>query len=364
LAIDRRQPWDPTDEATYLAQASWIASKGLSSYPELVADHLADPAHGTLPSPLRWGWILLAAGWCSVSGASFASLAHLSTLASILVLLVGTGLGYRLGGTRAALLSAALLGTSALGLSEGRRAMADETWALVAVGAVWAWVDALASTGTRRTVLVGGAVVLLAAQTALKEQGLFLCAALLVALVVVRRQDLLRGTAVVVASLALYGVGLSILAHDPLVFPRLLSFQHDAAATNAWAATWQRGAPWALFPLWAVVSPAAVAGAVVLPVVARRRGPEGLFLTVCFTWVVLIALTGWAFDLVNLRFALGTEVLGRVLAAVWLGRRDLRLAVGLCAASGAVDVYVARTVFLEGGVFDPVAAPIWATLGL
>lgn len=114
-----------SDEAFYRHYAATIQAEGLGAFPGLSQAYLANESQWLYPSPIRVGFIAVAAAWMSLWGATFSSLSLLS-VASHLALVAVCVLGlFRCLGAWRALLVAALVGFSPLLLGLGRRALQD-----------------------------------------------------------------------------------------------------------------------------------------------------------------------------------------------------------------------------------------------
>ena len=134
----------PGDEAVYFTYMTQLRDAGgIAHYEAVVRQYLTNPDFRFSPSPSRYGFILTGYAWCRLMGGFSAhAIANLSTLCSVGLLLLTTGLARRAGGMPLALATAALCLASPLELGMGRRALSDMTFALVQVGSVWAYYEA------------------------------------------------------------------------------------------------------------------------------------------------------------------------------------------------------------------------------
>ena len=126
------------DEGCYLRYATRIAEQGPGAFPALFREYLQDPLGPQyFPSPLRLTPIALGALSVLFSGSDFASLADVSLLAFLaLLVLVFSGLRRTLG-ERTALAVTLLLTVSPLHLAMARRALADSLNATLLLTCLW-----------------------------------------------------------------------------------------------------------------------------------------------------------------------------------------------------------------------------------
>lgn len=118
--------FSPADEARYLAMATAVHDGGLAAFPRLVAETLASQELQLFPTPLRYGYVILAALAGKVAGAvTFGALAGLSCAAGMVTVVLTAILGTRTAGPRAGALAGFFLACSPLALALGRRALQD-----------------------------------------------------------------------------------------------------------------------------------------------------------------------------------------------------------------------------------------------
>jgi len=114
------------DEGCYLRYATRIAAQGPGAFPALFREYLDDPlAPQLFPSPIRLTPIALDALSVLFSGADFASLADVSLLAFLALLVLVFAALRRTHGEPTALAVTLLLSVSPLHLAMARRALAD-----------------------------------------------------------------------------------------------------------------------------------------------------------------------------------------------------------------------------------------------
>ena len=70
LALRSVKTYSPADKAVYAEQVRWLNSHRRKSYLVFVDAFIANPKVHNFPSPLRWGYIFVAAAWCRLFRAS------------------------------------------------------------------------------------------------------------------------------------------------------------------------------------------------------------------------------------------------------------------------------------------------------
>ena len=132
------------DEGCYLRYATRIAEQGPGAFPALFREYLQDPLGPQyFPSPLRLTPIALGALSVLFSGANFSSLADVSLVAFLaLLVLLFMGLRGTLG-ERTALAVTLVLSVSPLHLAMARRALADSLNATLVLTCLWLCIHGL-----------------------------------------------------------------------------------------------------------------------------------------------------------------------------------------------------------------------------
>ena len=129
-----------SDGDVYLASARALAERGPAALAEDARAFVEDPGRSAWPSPLRVGYVALAAGWLALSGEwSVDSLARLSLAAHAVLVVAAYLLARRALGPPLGALAAVLTAFSTLPLALGRLPLAD-AWAGATVAlALWRW---------------------------------------------------------------------------------------------------------------------------------------------------------------------------------------------------------------------------------
>ena len=126
------------DEGCYLRYATRIVERGPGAFPALFREYLDDPlAPQLFPSPIRLTPIVLDALSVLFSGSDFASLADVSLLAFLALLVLVFAAIRRTHGELTALAVTLLLSVSPLHLAMARRALADNLNATLLLTCLW-----------------------------------------------------------------------------------------------------------------------------------------------------------------------------------------------------------------------------------
>ena len=126
------------DEGCYLRYATRIAEHGPGAFPALFREYLDDPlAPQLFPSPIRLTPIALDTLSVLFSGPDFASLADVSLVAFLALLILVFAALRRSHGERTALAVTLLLSVSPLHLAMARRALADSLNAMLLLSCLW-----------------------------------------------------------------------------------------------------------------------------------------------------------------------------------------------------------------------------------
>lgn len=389
LRLEAQVAFTPWDERAYLEAAGAVAREGpAEGLRAVLRAYLGEPRLWIFPPPIRYGQHLLGGLACRVGGVGFESLAALSTLASVAAVVTTAALARRLGGARAALVAVLLLGSSPLWLHLGRRALADAPYSAVALLAAWAVLAAARRDAPPWHVAL--AVALAAWQTAMKEGGALLLAALPVAVAArtTRADGPREGAAtaartglLLAAAGGLAWLGFSLLVGSPWSYVRVLDAIRQAGPTNAYIPRFQGGPPWRYLVDLALLSPGLVLLAPAALAHTLRRDPRSSpraelawsLAALVVAYLALLVAAGAAGMGYNARYLLPLDAPLRVLVGVWLVDRLARdgarpVGVGVAAAVVvawvAVEAWVFRRVFLERGVYDPVTDALARALGL
>ncbi|MBI5432960.1 MAG: glycosyltransferase family 39 protein [Planctomycetes bacterium] len=361
------------DEAWYLSYATELSTRGLGVFPELFTRYLGDPTAQIYPNPLRVLYLIVAAGWCEVFGASFAALSGLSLACHLLAALVTFAAARAHFGSARALVLASLFAGSPLLSGLARRALMDSFATLTLVLAVWgvlAWSRDFAS--KKRAWLAGAALFALLAT---KENHVLFLPAFGAYLTWAgfgrgARVPWLSAAAVLGAPLALASCVFAFAAGGVEPVRELARVILASPATNDYAVQFGSG-PWYRYVIdfvaispWVTLAALAGVGSLLLGASVRGRGPLEFFVI-----FVVCGLTIFALFTKNVRYLAGLELAWCALATAFafeLGARfgarfALTLGLAFGAAACAFDVITFRAFFLVNELYDPISA---ALLGL
>jgi hypothetical protein len=342
--------YSPADEAVYAEQVRWLNTPGRKGFRAFVDVYLATPRVHDFPSPLRWGYLFLAAGWCRAYRESDErALAIFSSFCGLGVVVMSWVLARQLVGATAAAWCAALVACSALQLIVGRRALSDTPAALAAITYLAAaiWYAQAPTTLTASAVLLLGALAITVKETAL----VFVLPVGLVLAVATHglRPDMLL--AVVLGPVLLW-IALSMLVVGGR--RRLVALIRNMVAqkNGPYVAAYQSGVWSRSIVDLALVVPltlvAAVAGATLL----LQRGS----LAVPTALVAAVLLAGLA-PLKNVRMQLVAEVLVCVAAGVALAELGIFSGLLVCASG----VWMGHKMV---NVYDPVTLNLVRALNM
>lgn len=128
------------DENLYVRYVEQIKETGVLNYPKIVERYIEDQKaypHAFLP-PTRVTFLLSATGWHYLSGFSvLESIRGISTIASIVILIVGALFAWRLGGPRLSLGISSLMAFAPMQIYMAHRALIDGFFAMVALLVFW-----------------------------------------------------------------------------------------------------------------------------------------------------------------------------------------------------------------------------------
>jgi dolichyl-phosphate-mannose-protein mannosyltransferase len=369
VSVTMRIAWNdvtrfsPADETHYLETARALAPDVVARYPVLAAEYLAQPGAWKFPSFLRWGWYGIGATICKAQpDCSHRSLAWLSTLSGILVVLLAFAIGRARLGDRAALLGAAFVAVSPLQLGLGRRALQDELVCATVLVSLWTALRVLdAPRGARAWGRYAAAVAAASLAFAVKET-FVLYAPAFVALWLFARERRGGGrkldAALLLVPPLVYYAGYCLLTHSATQFFEMARVA-VASLGSEYARQYQSGPPHRYLLDLLVLSPVPVllaVGAGAAIVSSRDHAERGARELATFA---ALALASFALLSKSVRFVAATDVLLSLLAAwfvVSLAERT-RTPLRIVAVVGAIvvssNLWIFDRVFLQGQVEDP-----------
>ncbi|MRG95338.1 tetratricopeptide repeat protein [Polyangium spumosum] len=361
------------DEAAYVAGARFLEQEGLSAYPRLVQAHLERADLADSPTPLRFGYFVMATLACSAEApCDGRALAWLSTIAGIVSIVLTYLLGARLVGPRVGLVAAALTAISPLQLALSRRALQDEVYCAAFLAATWALVRLLQDEHEELRARAGPMALFALLATfafAVKEAFVFPYAGLVAATALVTRARLRRADALLfLAPPALFFAGFVLIGRDASAFVALLRLT-QASFFSDYGVQYQSGPPHRpLFDLFVLAPIVCVLVIVALArLVERPREDRGALWLAALLFVCLAAFAGLP---KNLRFLVVLDPILRLLAAwslvtfPWGGRapgpRFATLGVMTCAA---VELALFHETFITFHTYDPTTYDVLRALG-
>ncbi|WP_242342804.1 glycosyltransferase family 39 protein [Anaeromyxobacter terrae] len=355
--------FSPADETHYLETARALAPSVLARYPVLAAEYLSHPTAWKFPSFLRWGWYGIGAVVCKAQpDCSHRSLAWISTLAGILVVLLAYAVGRARLGERAALLGAAFVAASPLQLGLGRRALQDELVCATVLAALWTALRVLdAPNGARAWGRYAAAISAASLAFAVKETFVLYAPAFIALWLFTRARRgggrPLDAALLLVPPLVYYG-GYCLLTHSGTQFFEMARVAVSSLGSE-YARQYQSGPPHRYLVDLLVLSPVPVllaigAGAsIVSSRVQAVSGPRQL------AAFAALALASFALVSKSVRFVAAPDALVSLLAAwfvISLAERS-RTPLRLIAAAGMIvvasNLWIFDRVFLQGQVGDP-----------
>jgi 4-amino-4-deoxy-L-arabinose transferase-like glycosyltransferase len=363
--------FSPADESVYADFSRRLAEGGFfSTYGTIAREWVNDPSWWIYPNPLRFGHLALTTIAVRLYGsADPRALAWLSTIAGIAVVPILFAAARRIGGTRTALLAAAFMAVSPMGLAMGRRALQDEVVcaaALLAFAAVVAMLDDERKS-MRRTVL---AIAALTFALAVKETILFLFPAFAVFVVVYLRPSRItvRHVTLFLVPPLLWWAALTALTGDATMLFRTARLVANAMSAP-YVVQYQSGPPHRLLFDFFVVAPfiCVLACAAIVALMLDERRDRRVRAVAAFLVVGLAAFSLLASK--NLRFIVMLDPMVRLLAA-WIvvsgdqrGEARATTLAAVAAANIAIELELFRAIFISGGVYDPVTHTMLAALG-
>ena len=366
LALNDLANFSPADETVYLNYAKAIAA-GRAGYEGVVRFVIDTPSAWQFPSPSRWSAFALDGVACRLSNpCDYHSLAVVSTLAGVALLPVVYTVGRRLLSPAVALVGTAFVVTSPLLLGLGRRALQDEFFVLTVWLALWAVVRLLDR--TPRTLDYALAVVALGLALGAKDSFvLFYGAFGLMVLLWPGRRFRWLDVSLVVGPPLVWMLGFVLVAGGPgdlLALERISLL--GRGSPGAYELAYGSGPPYQPIIDFMVLSPIitliAIAGVGAI-VVGGSLGARRLAL------VTVVSLIGFGLLLKDIRYAAAVAPMLALIAA-WAiaerlrpaGRVQLPGIVALVSANAALEGWIFWTVFIAGGVYDPMLANLLRAL--
>lgn len=355
------------DELVYIRYATRISGEGLSQFTPLAREYASDPSFWVFPHPARVLYVLLTAFTCTLavacSGTAVAAVSFLSGIALVALTMV---MARRMFDERIALLSGLLAALSPLQLALSRRAWQDGLFSLIILLALWAFWERSRSPWKGWDILLGG--TLLAALLTKESAAIFVC--ILVGALLLQQW---LGTATpphprsllvaLLLPLPLAALILLMLIPDPALLFQVYGDWLWAAKTGTYNIAYAQG-PWSRYLLdFLLLSPLTTVLAI-----GYYFGPAGeqrdrflghitLSLFVVFSLLALKHARYVGFLDIQMRIlaVLTLTTLARHPWAARTGSRGLAVA-GLLLA--AYDLFLFHTIFVSGGVYDPVTATL------
>ncbi|WP_242352235.1 MULTISPECIES: glycosyltransferase family 39 protein [Anaeromyxobacter] len=364
--------FSPADETHYLETARALAPSLLERYPVLASEYLSQPGAWKFPSFLRWGWYGIGATICKAQpDCSHRSLAWLSTLSGVLVVLLAYAVGRARLGERAALLGGAFVAVSPLQLGLGRRALQDELVCATVLLSLW---TALRVLDVPREARAWGryAAAIAAASLAFAVKETFvLYAPAFVALWLFARERRGGGrpldAALLLVPPLVYYAGYCLLTHSATQFFEMARVA-VASLGSEYARQYQSGPPHRYLLDLLVLSPVPVLLAVgACAVIVSSRGPAERDARHLAAFAAL-ALAAFALVSKSVRFVAATDVLASLLAAWFVvslaerTRAPLRRVAAVVAIVAASNLWIFDRVFVQGQVGDPTTYEILRAL--
>jgi hypothetical protein len=371
VAVHGGVVFSPADEGRYLAMSGTVARGGIQAFPSLVAEHVANAALHPFPSPLRYGHVLLGAAACVLhGGASFAALAALSLVASVVTLFATAALAFEVGGVELASIAALFVGVSPLELTLSRRALQDAVVVAAATLALLAYVRVRAARpagGARVAFVVAASTFLAVKETSLGPYLAFVALALVDAL---RTRDvrplLLVGAPILLACAGFLALGGTLT--DARALFRIAEASADYPYVRAYLAGPAHRVLLDLFALAPLATVAAIVGVRRAIVGSAGERPEVVRVLVAFVVVALVVAAGLP---KTVRFTAIVEPALAVVAAIGLrelldgidGARRHAITWGAVAFAVVASSWaIFSRVFLERGVYDPTTYDVLAAL--
>lgn len=355
------------DELIYVQYARRISTAGLSQFRLLAEEYASNPSLWVFPNPLRVLYLLITALSCRVaeacSGATVAAVSLLSGIGLVLLTLV---MGWRMFGKQVALLSGLLAALSPLQLALSRRAWQDGLFSLTVLVALWAFWERSRSPRKGWDILMGCALL---AALLTKESSIIFLIGLLGALLYpnwlgsASISPIRSMLAAVLLPLLLAVLILLILIPDPPLLIRVYSAWLSATETGAYAIAYSQG-PWFRYLIdFFLLSPMTTLLAIGYYFTPGGK-QEDQFLA-RFTLVLFLAFSLLA--LKNVRYVSFLDIPMRILAVLTLTALSQNPAVARVGKRGVVpailllaayDLSLFHAIFIDAAVYDPVTATL------
>ncbi|OGX14914.1 MAG: hypothetical protein A2166_03465 [Omnitrophica WOR_2 bacterium RBG_13_41_10] len=131
------------DEGHYLAYSKYLSENGITNYPKIFKEHVEIEKNRIWPSPLRFGYFLLSSLWLKIFGPTFRSLANLSFICYVFLLLFSLYFSNRYFGKEIASLFVLLLAFSPLAMAMAKRALSDSMGNMFIAISIWLFLSFL-----------------------------------------------------------------------------------------------------------------------------------------------------------------------------------------------------------------------------
>jgi len=131
------------DEGHYLAYSQYLSENGIGSYPKFFEEYLKNKENWIWPNPLRFGYFLFSSFWLKIFGPSFRSLANLSFICYVLLLLFSLYFSKRYFGKGTATLFILLFAFSPLTMAMAKRALSDSMGNMFSALSIWLFLSFL-----------------------------------------------------------------------------------------------------------------------------------------------------------------------------------------------------------------------------
>jgi hypothetical protein len=341
IALNNLTTFSRADETVYLLYAN-------TGYPRIVQLFLGDPGMWVYPNPLRWSYLSVAAAFCSTHHA----LATLSTITGIVTVALTWWIARELFDGTIALIATALVTTSPLQLAFGRRALADEFFCAAVLASIAAliWCTSRFTAARAATWIVATTIAIAA-----KEQFLFILPVMLLFWWLRTRRIGWRELITWAMPPLLFFAVYCALARDTTSFFQIARII-TSAMTAPYAEQYQSGPPHRLLIDLLAIAPVVTIAAIVA-IAARRTELAVLAVGVIAVHALLPSQ--------NVRYILAADPLLRILVAAWaVGAFRTRVLVSAMVINALIELKLFHTIFIAGGVYDPVTDAVLRALGM
>lgn len=355
------------DEEVYIHYATRISAAGTSQFRALAVEYASDPYLWAFPNPLRVLYILVTAVACRVAGAcSGPTIAAVSFLSGIGLVLLTLIMAQRMVGDRVALLSGLLVAFSPLQLALSRRAWQDGLFSLFVLLALWAFWERSRSQRNGWDILLGGSLV---AALLIKESALILLIILLAFLAGRKwlgNRDIPRARSLLVAlllPLPLAACALLLLVPDLPLLIRVYSGWQTGLRTGPYSITYSQG-PWFRYVIdFFLLSPVTILLAISSYVRPgseqedRFLGRSTLLLFVAFSLVPLKSVRYVSFLDIPIRILAVLTLISMLRHPIGTALKGWGPVIAVLLLA-AYDLSLFHSVFISGGVYDPHTAAL------